>query len=65
MDTFIACSLVEGFRDGENATEAQLLEAWQYLIDTGQAYTLQGWYGRTANNLIARGLCHVKTKCIT
>ena len=31
--------------------------AWQYLIDTGLAWRLQGWFGRTAKNLIDGGYC--------
>jgi uncharacterized protein involved in copper resistance len=33
------------------------VEAWQYLIDTGLAWQLQGWYGRTAQRLINAGYC--------
>jgi hypothetical protein len=33
------------------------VEAWQYLIDTGLAWQLQGWYGRTAQRLINEGYC--------
>lgn len=33
------------------------VEAWQYLIDTGLAWQLQGWYGRTAQRLINDGYC--------
>jgi hypothetical protein len=57
MDTFTACSICEGFCGGENATEEERIEAWQYLIDTGQCWTLQGWYGRTAMGLIEAGIC--------
>ena len=31
--------------------------AWQYLIDTGLAWRLQGWFGRTAKRLIDDGYC--------
>lgn len=31
--------------------------AWQYLIDTGLAWRLQGWFGRTAKRLINDGYC--------
>ena len=33
------------------------VEAWQYLIDTGLVWQLQGWYGRTAKRLINDGYC--------
>jgi len=33
-----------------------VIEAWQYLHDTRIAYQLQGWFGRTASDLIAQGV---------
>ena len=57
MDQFTAVSIAEGFCGGENATREEQLEAWQYLIDTGLAYRLQGWFGRTAEALIDAGEC--------
>lgn len=57
MTTFEACSIVEGF-DGEDHTEEEQIAAWQCLIDNGAAWTLQGWYGRTAHDLINAGVCH-------
>lgn len=53
MDSFNAVGLAEGFIDG---TEDQVLEAWQYLVNSGLAWQLQGWFGRTASHLIEQGL---------
>lgn len=47
-----AMDLAEG---GIEGTVEEQLEAWQYLVDTGLAFTLQGWYGRTAKALIEAG----------
>lgn len=56
MDTFTACMLIEGV---EEAEEFEILEAWQYLIDTGVVWTLQGFYGRMARDLIEQGICYL------
>lgn len=49
---YLASAYAEGFCEGEDATEEEQLEAWAYLIKTGQCWSLQGWYGRQAKNLI-------------
>ena len=54
MDSFRAVALAEGF---ENGTEEEVISAWQHLIDTGLAWKLQGWFGRTASHLIGIGVC--------
>jgi hypothetical protein len=54
LTTFDAVGLAEGFIEAES--EDQIIEAWQYLHDTGVAYQLQGWFGRTASDLIAQGV---------
>jgi hypothetical protein len=53
MDLFLAVSIVEGDRDAED--ERQVIAAWQYLHDSGAAYQLQGWYGRTTTQLLEQG----------
>jgi len=40
-----------------SADEFEETAAWQYLIDTGLAWRLQGWFGRTAKRLIDDGIC--------
>ena len=54
MDAFTATGLAEGFIEADS--EEQIIEAWQYLHDSGLAYSLQGWFGRTATDLIERGI---------
>ena len=56
MENFEAVMLAEGVN--EASSEEELIGAWQHLIDTGLAWTLQGWFGRTANSLITEGICH-------
>jgi len=57
---YLACAYAEGFNEGEGATQEEQIAAFQYLIDNGQVWTLQGWYGRTAARLIELGYCHAK-----
>lgn len=54
MDAYTACSIAEDF-DGTGATEQQLHAAWQWLVDTGSCWHLQGWYGRNAAAMIEAG----------
>lgn len=54
MDDFTAVGLAEGFVEAES--EEQVIEAWQHLHDTGLAYQLQGWFGRTAKALLEQGI---------
>ena len=56
LTPYLATAIVEGFCEGENATEEQQIKAWQYLHDTKLAYKLQGWFGRTAQHLIEQGI---------
>lgn len=54
LDNYTATGLAEGFIEADS--EDQIIEAWQHLHDTGLAYSLQGWFGRTAQDLIAQGV---------
>lgn len=58
MTNYMAVAIAEGFCEGENATEEQQIEAWQYIIDNKLYLHLQGWFGRTAQRLIEAGICH-------
>ena len=55
MDNYTATGIAEGFIEADDLE--QVNEAWQHLIDTGLAWSLQGWFGRTAEDLIANGVC--------
>jgi len=54
MDNYLAVGIAEGFE--KPANEEQVIEAWQHLVDTGLAWQLQGWFGRTAAQLIESGI---------
>ena len=54
MDDYTAVGLAEGFIECDD--EEEVLAAWQHLVVTGLAWRLQGWFGRTATNLIEQGL---------
>ena len=54
MDTYRATGLAEGWIETEDIDE--IIQAWQHLHDTGVAYQLQGWFGRTAQALLERGV---------
>ena len=41
----------------EDASESDVVDGYQYLIDTGQAWRLEGHVGRTAMAMIESGLC--------
>lgn len=54
MDPFTAVMIAEGITVADEKTVTQ---AWQYLIDTGIVWRLQGWFGRAAAQLIENGVC--------
>lgn len=55
MNSYRAVAICEGFEEPES--DQEVLEGWQHLIDTGLAWSLQGWFGRTAAHLIDLGVC--------
>lgn len=55
MDLYTAVGIAEGFIYCDD--EDLELKAWQQLIDTGHVWTLQGWFGRRAAELIEAGVC--------
>ena len=56
MSNLEAIDIAEGYVEPES--EEQYIAAWQQLIDTGLAWTLQGWFGRRAVTMIEAGLCN-------
>ena len=54
VTNFDAVGIAEGWIEVDS--EEQVIEAWQHLVDTGLAWQLQGWFGRTAANLIDEGI---------
>ena len=59
-DTFSATMMAEGdfaMAGVDVPTKELMISAWQYLIDSGTVWQLQGVYGRTAVQLIEEGLC--------
>jgi len=54
MSNYNAVGIAEGFVEADS--EDQVIEAWQHLVNTGLAWTLQGFFGRMANQLIESGV---------
>ena len=57
MTRYEAVGLAEGFIEGTNE---EVINAWQYLVNTGLAWQLQGFFGRTAKALIEEGIIKEK-----
>jgi hypothetical protein len=56
MNLYMACATIEGFDEGYGSTYEDQVNAWSYLIESKYAWSLQGWYGRGANEMIRNGL---------
>lgn len=60
MTIFEATMIAEGNAElvGYDPEDEEMrINAWQLLIDTGVAWKLQGWFGRTAAAMIDQGIC--------
>ena len=55
LTLFRATMIAEGVEEPDYPE--QYIEAWQLLIDTGHAWKLQGFFGRTAHRLLSDGTC--------
>jgi uncharacterized protein (DUF2267 family) len=53
FNDYLATAYTEGFEEAPSYDA--VIEAWTYLIATKLAYQMQGWFGRTANQLIEQG----------
>ena len=60
MTNFEAIGYAEGFLEPESSE--QVVKAWQHLVDTGLAWSLQGWFGRNAKRMIEEGIINDKSK---
>jgi len=54
MTTLRAVDIIDGFVAG---SAQDLIHAYQFLINNGSVWSMQGRYGRTAKELIELGLC--------
>jgi hypothetical protein len=60
MSDMDAMLIAEGAQEADS--DEQYIQAWQHLIDTGLAWSLQGFFGRTASMMIQEGLCYIAIK---
>ena len=50
---FDAIMIAEGA--SEPTPQMSYIQAWQFLVDTGAVWKLQGWFGRAAFRMISDG----------
>ena len=61
MDNYLAVGIAEGFEEAES--EDQVIEAWQHLVDTGLAWTLQGETANFCSRKLPRMKRGSRTEC--
>jgi hypothetical protein len=59
-NTYDVTTAIIKFETDEMTSTEEVIELFQHLVDTGMAWSLQGWYGRTASALIEAG--HITAK---
>ena len=53
--SYLATAYAEGFCEGEDSTLEEQMEGWACLIKTGMCWSLQGWFGRAAQQMLDSG----------
>lgn len=56
IDSYLATAYAEGFCEGEGADTTDVIKAWSYICGTKLYNSLQGFFGRTVETLIERGI---------
>lgn len=54
ITSYLATAYAEGFCEGEGADTIDVIKAWSYICGTKLYRSLQGFFGRTIENLIER-----------
>jgi hypothetical protein len=54
FNDYLAIGIAQGFEEPDS--EDEIAQAWQYLVDKGLVWELEGWFGRTAQKLIEQGI---------
>lgn len=57
IEGYRAVGLVDGLIAG---TQAEQLRAWTYLVESGRAWELKGWFARRAIELLATRMIKVR-----
>ena len=59
LDAYTAVGIAEGFV--ESNSKEEVIAAWQYIYDNDLWQGLQGWFGRTVNDLLQEGIIKPKS----